>query len=362
MKIAQISGTVPPSKDGVADNAIKLNKLLVKLGHFSKIYTTANQKKDDDVCPFVSDWTFTQIIKLIFNLKKENYDLIIFQYPTILYGRKLFVTLIPFLIRLSGLQTISIIHEYFSYSIIGKIRIFPIPFFSNYLITSDKLNLKELKKIPFVKRKICQLNLANNFLDDEVRNVKKTKSFNKEKIRVVYFGLIRENKGLEEFLDFLKTYNDNVFEFNFIGGVPEKPGNKTIEILQEIKNNKSINYLGYLEPEQLLERFTEFDLVILPYKDGVTLRRGSMLFALSYGKPVITTMGKEKINGLVDENNIFYLKGLNLSDFNEIFTKIKHNFKTKLEDVGNNGQKWYELNCSDEIILTKINSILKGEL
>ncbi len=53
----------------------------------------------------------------------------------------------------------------------------------------------------------------------------------------------------------------------------------------------SVRALGYLSAEQVSAWLRRADVVLAPYLDGVSTRRGSVASALEHGKPVVTTRG-----------------------------------------------------------------------
>jgi len=52
-----------------------------------------------------------------------------------------------------------------------------------------------------------------------------------------------------------------------------------------------VHTTGYLELEQLSSHLSACDLMIQPYPDGVTTRRGTIMAALAHGLPIVTTTG-----------------------------------------------------------------------
>ena len=81
-------------------------------------------------------------------------------------------------------------------------------------------------------------------------------------------------------------------------------------------------WTGYLGPQEVSAALLSSDIAVLPYADGASFRRGSLLAVLEHGLPVITTMpetGREASRGsngqrewpeLVDgENAVLVLPG-----------------------------------------------------
>jgi glycosyltransferase involved in cell wall biosynthesis len=55
--------------------------------------------------------------------------------------------------------------------------------------------------------------------------------------------------------------------------------------------SRLIQATGVLPPEDLSSHITACDLLIQPYPDGVSSRRGSIMAGLAHGKPIVSTWG-----------------------------------------------------------------------
>lgn len=117
---------------------------------------------------------------------------------------------------------------------------------------------------------------------------------------IVYFGQIRPAKGLEQFLD-LANYSITLkrpFTFRVIGSVPDRRrlyyetirGRAARQVKWDI--GASMEDVGRLLATSLA--------AYLPFPDGATFRRGSLLASLTNGLPVITTIGPHTPRELMD--------------------------------------------------------------
>src|SRR5690606_22549500 len=52
---------------------------------------------------------------------------------------------------------------------------------------------------------------------------------------------------------------------------------------------QAVQRTGWLPPEAVSAHLQACDVVVLPYRDGASLRRGSLLAALVHGLPIVTT-------------------------------------------------------------------------
>lgn len=366
LRIFLICSVLPPFDDAVGEAAIKLKILLEKYGYDCSILTSYNQKVDKEIFPFIRKWGLIDILKSVHLLKKYNTNVVIFYYPTPLYKRNIFVTIISLIYRISGIKFISYIHEYSNYSFWGKIRIFPLLFFGNRIITSDHNNYYSIIKIPFLKKKATIISVGSNFPDelfnsDKYQDSVKTKRDNR-KFQLLYFGYLMEGKGLEILINTFDKfpYLKEKFALHIVGKTPEFISKKSFLLLKKIKISDHIIWHGFVERGDLIKIYAYIDLVCLLFEDGLTIRRGSFMTAMAFGKPVLTTMSHYKIDGLKHLENVIFLNSLKESEIADSLSYIIKLDKNKLIEIGNKARIWYQQNYSEEIYIKKIIEILSG--
>jgi glycosyltransferase involved in cell wall biosynthesis len=65
-----------------------------------------------------------------------------------------------------------------------------------------------------------------------------------------------------------------------------------------------VQWTGYLPVEQVPAALLGADVVVLPYRDGISFRRGSLHAALALGCPVLSTQPRVPIPELIDGDNV----------------------------------------------------------
>ena len=110
---------------------------------------------------------------------------------------------------------------------------------------------------------------------------------------VAYFGLISPSKGLDVLLDALEQLPDTI-RLLIIGGdsatrQDRQYADQLRERLQSSVLAGRVLVTGHCPPPEVSAHLLAADLGALPFADGATFRRGSLLAALAHGLPVVTT-------------------------------------------------------------------------
>lgn len=131
---------------------------------------------------------------------------------------------------------------------------------------------------------------------------------------LAYFGLVNRSKGLDVLLESLAALREIGIPARLvvIGGEvgSSDPSNAAyaaeIEALvMRLGLAPYAHFTGYLQDEAAVGSFLKAsDMVVLPYRDGVSLRRGSLMAAIRYGCPVTTTMPRVEIALFRDGHNM----------------------------------------------------------
>ncbi|MBI2783128.1 MAG: glycosyltransferase [Gammaproteobacteria bacterium] len=122
----------------------------------------------------------------------------------------------------------------------------------------------------------------------------------RDRDEVCYFGLIRPEKGLEAFLALARLAADAAPELRFrvLGAIPAGQRAYCAQMRQASGGLPRLIWdLGRGDGE-VAQRLAETGFVYLPYPDGASERRGTLLAALGNGAAVITSRGPQTPPGL----------------------------------------------------------------
>ncbi len=105
---------------------------------------------------------------------------------------------------------------------------------------------------------------------------------------ILFFGLIREYKGLDVLLEAMAEVKEKLKVKLIVAGEFYENKDKYLKLIEKYKLNKFVDIIDkYIEPANVKYYFSAADAVILPYKDAT--QSGIVQLAINFGKPIIGT-------------------------------------------------------------------------
>ena len=111
--------------------------------------------------------------------------------------------------------------------------------------------------------------------------------------------------------------------------------------------------LGYLDEVDVSKALRAIDLLMLPYLDGVSERRGSFMAGIQHGKTVLTNLG-EGTGAQLSKSDFFAASGKTDRDG---FIKLANDLisdKSKLSNLGDRARRTYDERYSWDIVCRRI--------
>ena len=127
-----------------------------------------------------------------------------------------------------------------------------------------------------------------------------------------YFGFLNESKGADVLLLALAQLPPEV-HLLFIGGQtgssdPENNGQFLAglhELIADLGLEGRVHWSGFVTEMEVSACLRAADLMVMPYRDGASLRRGTLMAVLAHGRPLITTMPVVPTSVLVHGENVW---------------------------------------------------------
>lgn len=132
-------------------------------------------------------------------------------------------------------------------------------------------------------------------------------------VLIAYFGLLSRTKGVLPLLDALADLSPR-FKLLIVGGAAPQPDDQRyaadVQAVIAARNlHDRVTITGPCPAPTVSAHLLAADLLALPFSDGASYRRGSLLAALAHGVPTITTPPAQPLEPpLRDREHVFFVQ------------------------------------------------------
>lgn len=250
---------------GVKDQAILLAKALDGIGLRVELQAPP-------------DWGVNSFLRFCKELRKRQFDIVDLHYPSIGHRKSLCPHLLGRMRVAKGV--VATLHEHSCLPMLQRASTHLFRWTTDCLLFTTETELKRYGRSGVMQQVIHIGSSVPAFPTDIARTT-----------TVIYFGQIRPNKGLEEFLELARRSLQlaKPFKFKVIGSVPERRA----DFLKAVRANSApeVEWLFDVPVEQVAKMMASSLAAYLPFPDGASYRRSSLLAALTNGLPAISTVG-----------------------------------------------------------------------
>ncbi|MDJ0752990.1 MAG: glycosyltransferase [Ardenticatenaceae bacterium] len=317
MKINFITGAYPPLRCGIGDFVSRLAGEVARLGHVTQVITAKKAHSQDgpvDVRPIMDDWRPGRLGGLLKVLDREKPDIVNLHYPSQEFGRFSAVDGLPWLWRMRRLAPLALtIHEYSSFTRLGRFRIALMARSANHIIVPERQNLTQLASDwPRLAPRLTHIALGPTLEPAAIdpldkADIRQEIGLTEQHVHLLTFGFVSPGKGFEYLLTAFDAIADRLPAVHLWLAADDQPAHPNYRayheaIRQQIEASAyrdRIHWTGYLTAEKLSQYLHLVDVVVLPYDDGASLRRTTLLNALAHGRPIISTGDLSPAAGVV---------------------------------------------------------------
>jgi glycosyltransferase involved in cell wall biosynthesis len=272
MRVVTLCGSIKPLFSGTDD--------------FNDILIRRLRAKGVDARPIeMPRWGLAQVPKLLQRVAAERPDVILMQYPTDGFRASLGPHAFSALQRHAPL--VVTLHEVAATHPIRRISLSVLLARSVAVVTTAEEERNALLTwYPWLRHRTCMIPIAANIhglaWQPSPRSV------------VVYFGQIRPEKGIEEFIACHDIVAPRFPKVEFIIAGSRVPKFQAYhKAIQAETHGRGIHLRGELHPDQVAEFLRTATVALLPFPSGASWRRGSLLAAAACGVPIVTLHGDD---------------------------------------------------------------------
>jgi len=357
MKVLLIGPLPPPiTGESLANNTVLKNLRLVSK---FKIYFINNAyhsfKEDLGVFSMKKAWFYFK--KYIQLYKVIDIDILYITLGQTFYG---VIKYAPYIITAKLLRKKIVIHIHGNYLKTEYLKLKGIKksLFKFLISKADKgivLSKMLLPNLtPFISKK--NIFILPNFTEKYLTEGFLLKQKNLEQLRILFLSNLMTEKGVLDLIEALNILSKKKISFKakFAGNIDNSIKN---EVLEKIKNNKSIEYLGVVSGDAKKELFIWGNVFVFPTYYAIEGQPISILEAMATGNIILTT----KHGGIPDifsENNGYFI---NKKDPNDIADKLISVLKnlTNLKPMMAYNHKYVSETFTEEMFVNSLIKILK---
>ncbi len=307
MRLALLSAEYPPMPGGVGDYTRRLGEALLQIGHEVTIITGSGPAANTSMLPVIriaeAGWgwgCWPAILSILQHLKP---DVLHIQYQTGAYAMHPAINLLPWrLRRIPGRPIIAVTaHDLllpYLFPKAGPLRGWITRKFlrdANGVIVTNASDRRQA--IQWGLPEPIVIPIGSNIPVAPPENYDRatwraTQGIQANETLIAYFGLISPTKGLDTLLDALE-HLPAYYRVLVIGGEATAPQDRMFAetIRRRIASGLAarVTITGHCDEPIVSAHLLAADLAALPFVDGASFRRGSLLAALAHGVPVVTT-------------------------------------------------------------------------
>nr|MBP7046000.1 glycosyltransferase family 4 protein [Chloroflexota bacterium] len=271
--------------------------------------------------PNVKKWRWTAVSQIADVALRYELDVVNVQYQAAAYNmRSAAINLLPW--RLKGLtKTAVTFHDLrvpYLFPKAGRLRQTAVTTMAKYAHGAIVTNLADYEALTaVVPTPVRQIPIGSNIATYtpnhiELEEVREQLGLRAGDCLLGYFGFLNESKGADTLLHALAALDDSV-HLVFIGGQTGSSDPRNNQsfldqlkaLIGELGLAARVHWTGFL-PDQRVSTFLHAaDLMVMPYRDGVSLRRGTLMAVLAHGRPLLTTTPAMPTPELVQGENVW---------------------------------------------------------
>lgn len=339
LRVALVTGEFPPMQGGVGAFTQELARELALLDLDVWILTDEDAKPDHvrprkrilqeplplkgyaRWLPFGRKWNWRDVGWLADCAERYNFDVVNIQYQAAAYNmRSPAIHFAPFRLR-HLTRTVVTFHDLrtpYLFPKAGSLReqvVRRMAKSADGVIVTNSADAARLEPVLATPPALIPIgsNIAVQAVDEDTRTQARADiGVGPLDLLLGYFGFLNESKGADTLLEALAQLDDRV-HLVFIGGRTgaSDPDNNAAFYerldaqIARLGLGDRVHWTGFVADAQVSTWLTAADLMVMPYRDGASLRRGTLMAVLAHGRPLITTTPQTPLPEFVHGENVW---------------------------------------------------------
>ena len=328
MHVLFVSGEYPPMTGGVGAYTAELGKALQALGVEVSVFTSKMAEAGENLpvypqsYPQVYRWGWREVGKIPDVARKIGADWLHVQYQTAAFHMHPAINFAPILWKRRGLRVAWTYHDllvpYLFPKAGARLRRWVTErpsYTADLTIVTNEGDFQQLRGSASPLRKIpIGSNIQGQFLDDAARRRRRAqRGYDESSLVIAYFGFLNRSKGgltLIDTLDVLvrQGHNAHLLMIGERVGASDVTNHAYLSEVEarigQLGLGERVKWTGHQPDDEVSADLNAADVLLMPYTDGVSLRRGTLMAGLVNGCAIVTTMPQSPLTELVDGRDL----------------------------------------------------------
>lgn len=328
MRIALIAGEYPPLQGGLGDYTRRLALALAELGHEPHVLTrfvpgaqTIEREDSVTVHRLVTAWNWETRRRIEGFNRLFHPDVMNLQYQAAAYQMHPAINLLPGALA-KHIPTVVTFHDLrvpYLFPKAGFLRWKSIVMMAKGATACITTNTEDRDTlVQEGVQTVAMIPIGSNILPMALEGFdqaawRRSHGIAEDEILIGYFGFMNESKGGETLiraLNELRRRGLNVALLHIGGQTGDSDPTNMVyaaylqRLARELGVQDHVHLTGFLNEREVSEAFAVCACVALPYRDGASFRRGTLMAALAHGCAIVTTTPRVALPELADGVNV----------------------------------------------------------
>lgn len=303
MRIGIITGEYPPLQGGLSDYTDILSRGLLAAGHDVFVFSDQRAQAQSDAIPLENTarrWGIGTMRAIRRWAVGNTLDVVNLQFQTAAYGMSPWVHCLPHLLPVPLVTTFHDLRVPYLFPKAGRLRewiVLHLARASAGAIVTNPEDHQRIRHLPQVRMIPIGSNVQNDLPADFDRNAWRGKAgAGNGDWLLAHFGFINHSKGVDTLLHAVSRLDDAPLKLLMIGGRTgtADPTNQAYaaqieRLIRTLQLESRVRWTGYVQPHEVSAYLMAADALALPYQDGASYRRGSLMAAIEHECAIMTT-------------------------------------------------------------------------
>lgn len=321
MRIGIVTGEYPPMQGGVGAYSRIIANKFADAEHDVYVFS---DKSAYEVDPRISltktaKWGIGTLKSLRRWSLENALDVVVLQFETAAFGMSPWIHFLPEALR--EIPLVTCFHDLlvpYLFPKAGAIRdwiVMRLARASTGVIVTNHEDFRRLRHLPVIELIPIGSNITSNLPDDYDRKMWRSRAgAADEDFLLAHFGFLNRTKGVDILLEDMASLLEAQVcpvRLLMIGGRIGASDPANIAYADEIDSRIEhmgigpyIHWTGFVNDDEVSAYLHAADAIVLPFRDGASYRRGSLMAAIHHGCSIITTAPKVDVPTFVDGENM----------------------------------------------------------